>query len=210
MANVKSYLSRFMMFVLMLINIFFCLLKFNVRVDLYMHLIIWIKWFLYTYNNFEYFCSVQQRTILYYISRQECFYTNNKNIFGRFYPHNKSYLGKSLSKQGAILLFWTKLYPQDNLNHDKNNKIQLLHNVLWTDGINLAAIGPTCLQIVYPHEKFIIHRRSVTLSISQAALIDRSINNVVLPSSAASYITPSNWRQWLDRPFVINILHHVQ
>ena len=76
-----GYLSRFMMFVLMLINIFFCLLKFNVRVDLYnMHLIIWIKWFLYTYNNFEYFCSVQQRIILYYISRQECFYTNNQKF----------------------------------------------------------------------------------------------------------------------------------
>ena len=64
----------------MLINIFFCLLKFNVRVDLYMHLIIRIKWILYTYNNFEYFCSVQQRTILYYISRQECFYTNNQKF----------------------------------------------------------------------------------------------------------------------------------
>ena len=88
------------------------------------------------------------------------FYTNNKNIFGRFYPHNKSYLGKSLSKQGAILLFWTKSYPKDNLNHDKNNKIQLLHIVLWTDGNNIypyhLAIRPTCLQIVYPHEKFII------------------------------------------------------
>ena len=88
------------------------------------------------------------------------FYTNNKNIFGRFYPHNKSYLGKSLSKQGAILLFWTKSYPKDNLNHDKNNKIQLLHIVLWTDGNNIypyhLAIRPTCLQIVYPHEKSII------------------------------------------------------
>ena len=65
------------------------------------------------------------------------FYSNNKNIFGRFYPHNKSYLGKSLSKHGTILLFWTKLYPKDNLNHDKNNKIQLLHIVLWTDGNNI-------------------------------------------------------------------------
>ena len=67
-------------FVLMLINIFFCLLIFNVRVDLYMHLMIWIKWFLYTHNNFEYFCSVQQRIILHYISRQECFYTNNQKF----------------------------------------------------------------------------------------------------------------------------------
>ena len=83
------------------------------------------------------------------------FYANNKNIFGRFYPHNKSYLGKSQSKQGSILLFWTKLYPQDNLNHDKNNKIQLLHNVLWTDRINVYP-PHLCLQTVYPHEKFII------------------------------------------------------
>ena len=83
---------------------------------------------------------------------------NNKNIFGRFYPNNISYLGKSLSKQGTIVFFRTKLYPKDNLNCDKNNKIQLLHIVLWSRIIiaHHLALPLTCVLIVYPREKFII------------------------------------------------------
>ena len=73
---------------------------------------------------------------------------NNKNIFGRFYPNNISYLGKSLSKQGTIVFFRTKLlYPKDNLNCDKNNKIQLLHIVLWSRIIIAHHLAPplTCV-----------------------------------------------------------------
>ena len=114
LANVKSYLylSRFMMFVLMLINIFFCLLIFNVRVDLYMHLMIWIKWFLYTHNNFEYFCSVYTIYVLY------CTKSQDRNVFIPTIKNSWSYCK-------WIYVHFTIIYAEP-----KNSKVPLIEGCL--------------------------------------------------------------------------------